>query len=74
MRRLRGGGMKYNPNEIKIGLTLIANRSDATLASSILAVSYKETALEALAYIRHLEGELRRQGFTDYTEKEDTND
>lgn len=66
--------MRFDANEIKIGLTLIARRSDATLQSPILAVSYKETALDALAYIRHLEGELRRQGFTDYQEKEDQND
>lgn len=63
--------MRFDANEIKIGLTLIAKRSDATLQSSTLAVSYKETAIEALAYIRHLEGELRRQGFTDYNEKEE---
>ena len=30
----------------------------------------REAALEALAYIRHLEGELRRNGFTDYNERE----
>lgn len=66
--------MRFDANEIKIGLTLIARRSDATLQSSTLAVSYKETALDALAYIRHLEGELRRQGFTDYQEKEEQND
>lgn len=53
--------MKYNPNEIKIGLTLIARRSE----------KYQDTALEALAYIRHLEGELRRQGFNEYTDKEE---
>lgn len=66
--------MKHDANEVKLGLQLIANQSPSTLKNSWRAVRYREAALDALAYIRHLEGELRRQGFTDYTEKEDTND
>lgn len=65
--------MKYDPNEVKLGLQLIANQTPETLATSIKAHHYREAALDALAYIRHLEGELRRQGFTDYNEKEENN-
>lgn len=59
--------MRHDPTSIKLGLQHIVNRS-------IAPSQFRNAALEALAYIRHLEGELRRQGFTDYndTEKEDT--
>ena len=67
--------MRYDPMEIKIGLQHIANgTTEAITEHSWRAKSYREAALEAMAYIRHLEGELRRQGFTDYNEKEDNND
>lgn len=64
--------MRHNPTQIKNGLHAIANYS--ICGDCTPAAKQRETAIDALAYIRHLEGELRRQGFTDYTEKEeDTN-
>lgn len=65
--------MKHDPTEIKRGLHALANESEV-IAPSWVIRQHKETAIDALAYIRHLEGELRRQGFTDYQEKEEQND
>lgn len=64
--------MRNDANRIKMGLTSIANQSPSTLASSAKAVRYRETALEALAYIRQLEGDLRRAGFTEYNDPKET--
>lgn len=59
--------MRFDPTTIKLGLQHIVNRS-------VAPSHFRNAALDALAYIRHLEGELRRQGFTDYNETEETND
>jgi uncharacterized protein YaiI (UPF0178 family) len=67
--------VRHNPTDIKLGLQHIANgTTEDVAATNWRARRYREAALEALAYIRHLEGELRRNGFTDYNEREDTND
>jgi uncharacterized protein YaiI (UPF0178 family) len=67
--------MRFDPTEIKLGLQYIANNStDDVAATNWRARRYREFAIDAMAYIRHLEGELRRNGFTDYNEREDTND
>lgn len=60
--------MKHDSNEVKLGLQHIANQSPSTLKNSWRAVRYREAALEALAYIRQLEGDLRRAGFTEYND------
>lgn len=59
--------MRHDPTEVKLGLQHIVNRS-------VAPSQFRNAALDALAYIRHLEGELRRQGFTDYNEKEENTD
>ena len=56
--------MRHDSNDIKLGLQFIVN-------NSVAPSRFRTFAIEALQYIRHLEGELRRQGFTDYNEKED---
>lgn len=56
--------MRHDPTDVKLGLQHIVNRS-------VAPSQFRNAALDALAYIRHLEGELRRQGFTDYPEKEE---
>jgi len=67
--------MRHDPAGIKLGLQYIVNVvSDDVAATSWRARRYREAAIDAMAYIRHLEGELRRQGFTEYNEKEDNND
>ena len=71
--------MKYNPKEIKAALKWVTEQMQdinhkGPSHREWVAVNVQDFANDALAYIRHLEGELRRQGFTDYTEKEDTND
>jgi uncharacterized protein YaiI (UPF0178 family) len=67
--------MRHDPTEVKLGLQYIANNAaDDVAATNWRARRYREFAMDAMAYIRHLEGELRRQGFTEYNEKEDNND
>lgn len=56
--------MRHDPTDVKLGLQHIVNRS-------VAPSQFRNAALDALAYIRHLEGELRRQGFSDYDEKEE---
>lgn len=73
--RQAGPAMRFDPTEIKLGLQYIVNGStEPTTNYSWRATRYREAAIDAMAYIRHLEGELRRNGFTDYNEREDTND
>jgi hypothetical protein len=60
--------MRYDRDEIKMelhycGTELVLNREELRV---------REAALHALEYIRHLEGELRRAGFTDYNDQKDT--
>ena len=64
--------MRHDPADIKLGLQHIANTaSDTTDNNSIWrARRYREAATDAIAYIRHLEGELRRAGFNDYDQKD----
>lgn len=57
--------MKYDPTEIKLGLQHIVNRS-------ITPSQFRQSAIEALAYIRHLEGELRRARFTEYNDPKES--
>lgn len=63
--------MRFNPDEIKLGLQHIIN-TDVGHTTKWRTLFHQEAARDAIAYIRHLEGELRRQGFTDYNEKEET--
>lgn len=53
--------MRLEPVQIKIGLQYIANREHQPSQS-------RQAALDALAYIRQLEGDLRRAGFTEYND------
>jgi hypothetical protein len=55
--------MIIDPKEVKDGLKDI-------LADQ--AHNPKATIREALSLIRQMEGDLRRQGFTEYNDKEDT--
>ena len=67
--------MRFDPAGVKLGLQHIVNTvSEPMTKHSWRATRYREAAIDAMAYIRHLEGELRRQGFTEYNEKEDNND
>lgn len=55
--------MIYEPKKVKDGLLDI-------LADS--STNPKETIRDAIALIRQMEGDLRRQGFNEYNEKEET--
>lgn len=72
MRRLRDNSMRYDRHSIRSGLQHIANEAPNSI-EDWRGQRFRESALEAMAYIIHLEGELRRQGFTDYTDKEENN-
>lgn len=54
--------MKHDSLEIKMALKEISRRQ----------ARYHEVALEALAYIRQLEGDLRRAGFTEYNDPKES--
>ena len=64
--------MKHDPTEVKLGLQHIVNQSPSTLKNSWRAVRHREAALDALAYIRQLEGDLRRAGFTEYNDPKES--
>lgn len=65
--------MRHDPTDIKLGLQHIANGSHETIEpTSWRARRYREAALDAMSYIRQLEGELRRAGFTDYNDQKET--
>ena len=67
--------MRFDPAGVKLGLQHIVNTASEPMTNySWRATRYREAAIDALAYIRHLEGELRRNGFTDYNEREEDND
>jgi len=73
MWRHRSEAMGHDPTDIKLGLQHIANGSQDNLEpKSWRARRYREAALDAMAYIRHLEGELRRAGFTEYNDQKET--
>lgn len=55
--------MIHEPKKVKDGLLDI-------LADS--STDPKETIRDAIALIRQMEGDLRRQGFNEYNEKEET--
>ena len=57
--------MKHDPTDIKLGLQHIVNRS-------IAPSHFREAALDALRYIRQLEGDLRRAGFTEYNDPKES--
>lgn len=71
MRR-NGDTMRLNRQSIISGLQHIANK--APTIYGIPGEQWRQDALDAMAYIRQLEGELRRQGFTEYNQKEEEND
>jgi len=66
--------MRHDPADVKLGLQHIANTASETTDHNTAwrARRYREAALDAMAYIRHLEGELRCAGFTDYNDQKDT--
>lgn len=64
--------MRLDRHAIRHGLEAIAEQ--APTIYGIAGEDWNQTALDAIEYIRQLEGELRRQGFTDYSTKEETND
>ena len=55
--------MIHEPKKVKNGLLDIQADS---------SIDPKETIRDAIALIRHMEGDLRRQGFNEYNEKEET--
>jgi hypothetical protein len=61
--------MRLNRQSIISGMQHIANK--APTIYGIPGEQWRQDALDAMAYIRQLEGELRRQGFTDYSTKEE---
>lgn len=63
--------MKHDPTEVKLGLQHIANDVPKRIADS-RGRHFRESALDALAYIRQLEGDLRRAGFTEYNDPKET--
>lgn len=65
--------MRLNRKNIISGLQDLANESEL-LAPGWVIKQHKETAIDALQYIRQLEADLRRQGFTEYNTKEEDND
>jgi hypothetical protein len=63
--------MRINRNELKTSLTHFAGNSHVHPHEY---QQVRDTALTALEYIRQLEADLRRQGFTEYNTKEEDND
>ena len=59
--------MRLNPQQIRIGLQHIANEAP-DLVQDHRGQRWREDALDAMSYIRQLEGELRRAGFTEYND------
>ena len=57
--------MKLDPKEIREGLKeILANDADKTRDRQVIR--------EALNLIQQMQGDLRRQGFDEYNEKEET--
>jgi hypothetical protein len=56
--------MKHDPAEVKANLKDIRDTTDHPA---------RDTAREALALIRQMEGDLRRAGFTEYNDPTDKN-
>lgn len=59
--------MRLDRKEIRAGLQHIAAQEPDD-STSWTRRNYREIALEALAYIRQLEGDLRRAGFIEYND------
>ena len=65
--------MRHDPTDIKLGLQHIANGSHENIEpGSWRARRYRDAAIDAIGYIRQLEGELRRAGFTEYNDQKET--
>lgn len=62
--------MRLNPQSIRSGLQHIANEAP-NIVPDHRGQRWREDALDAMSYIRQLEGELRRAGFLDYPEQKD---
>ena len=63
--------MRLNPQSIRSGLQHIANEAPAIVPDH-RGQRWREDALDAMSYIRQLEGELRRAGFTEYNDPKET--
>jgi hypothetical protein len=63
--------MRINRQQLKEALTHFAGNSHVHPHEH---QRVRDTALTALEYIRQLEADLRRQGFTEYNTKEEDND
>ena len=63
--------MKHDPTDIKTGLQHIANEAPNAVADH-RGQRWREDALDAMAYIRQLEGDLRRAGFTEYNDPKES--
>lgn len=64
--------MRLNRLEIIAGLQEIAGT--APTIYGIPGERWRQETLDAISYIRQLEADLRRQGFTEYNTKEEDND
>ncbi len=72
MRRKRAP-VRIDRHEIRAGLQHIANAAPELLATQT-GKQWRQEALNAMAYIAQLEADLRRQGFTEYNDNEESND
>ena len=63
--------MKHDPTDIKIGLQHIANEAP-NVVHDHRGQRWREDALAAMSYIRQLEGDLRRAGFTEYNDPKES--
>ena len=62
--------MRLHAQSIVSGLQHIANEAP-TAVPDYRGQRWREDALDALSYIRQLEGDLRRAGFTEYNDPKD---
>jgi uncharacterized protein YaiI (UPF0178 family) len=62
--------MRLSSQSIRSGLQHIANEAPNAVPDH-RGQRWREDALDAMAYIRQLEGDLRRAGFTEYTDPRD---
>jgi hypothetical protein len=67
LRRLRkGAAMKHDGREIKAALRTILTTNGLETENLMVGIGLRPAIHDALDYIIHLEGELRRARFSDY--------
>lgn len=68
-----GTPVRIDRHAVRMGLQHIANAAPDLLAPRT-GNQWRQDALDAMEYIAQLEADLRRQGFTEYNDNEESND